>query len=418
LIYRCAADAPTVFVPGGRDFLLPAAAVWGLAAGCDFCGRPAREVNRLAGALGAPHRICDHCTALALGILEEQGVELQQGGSQPFEIRELPEVEGALDALRELGLHADVLPVLLSRVRALLDDTKLQKRDSVASGSPVCSFCFASDSECPMAGPRVVVCSNCIRCIAPHLWHTEWRRAPTDLKVPIVMAVPPASELRKQVRRLATDPDDPRSWFRVGWTYADKGDDARALAAFGKAAILFAASGYLLKALATWRKVLEIDPSSAEARAARQQLQEALGLDTHGARVEEAPRPAPEVRERIRTAFASPVRIREDAVPEGVLDTIDPDLFRHALPFCLLRALETPGSPASTRLLLHLCPGRVAATGSDCLGSQVRGLTRAQIEAVVAFLEHMLAVPRAREQARDVAFALETFWRPLAWLAR
>jgi tetratricopeptide (TPR) repeat protein len=79
---------------------------------------------------------------------------------------------------------------------------------------------------------------------------------------------------------LTKDYNGPTHHNRLGDTYLKKGDQTNAIASFHIAAKLFQKEGQSLKALALYKKILNIDPSEAYALIAIGELNESKGLTT------------------------------------------------------------------------------------------------------------------------------------------
>ena len=74
-------------------------------------------------------------------------------------------------------------------------------------------------------------------------------------------------------------PDSP-SYNTLGDLYLKSGDKASAISSFHKAANLFRHEGFSLKALALYKKILNIKPSDAESLLSLGELNEEKGLTT------------------------------------------------------------------------------------------------------------------------------------------
>jgi len=80
--------------------------------------------------------------------------------------------------------------------------------------------------------------------------------------------------------RLVNEAPDANAYNTIGDLYLRKGEKRSATDNFHKAANFFRAEGFSLKALALYKKIINIDPSDADSLAALGELSEAKGLIT------------------------------------------------------------------------------------------------------------------------------------------
>lgn len=69
------------------------------------------------------------------------------------------------------------------------------------------------------------------------------------------------AELQKLVK---ADPNDVRTWLKIGDLYAKKGANKEAIEAYAKVAEQYSAQGFYLKAVAVYKQILKLDPSRLE----------------------------------------------------------------------------------------------------------------------------------------------------------
>ncbi len=94
--------------------------------------------------------------------------------------------------------------------------------------------------------------------------------------------------LNQYLQMVRDDPADVRVWLKVGDLYAKAGATEDALHAYLRVGAYYREHGFWLKAIAVYKRTLELDANDSEARPALAELYRLVGLESDAQRIEQA----------------------------------------------------------------------------------------------------------------------------------
>ncbi len=158
--------APGLWLPDSGLIRLTDRFVLAFGGACSFCGKDAREVQKLAGVVGRAVRICDECIGLCLDILSEEKLIEERPDRQLPRAEEGYTVhsdEELLNLLRSLGESEEEI----LRIQKALAERPARPHHAsspLTTDAFKCSCCDVHRREVRklISGPRVFICDSCV----------------------------------------------------------------------------------------------------------------------------------------------------------------------------------------------------------------------------------------------------------------